>query len=135
MVKEDAPAPDFSAIPEAQPLWQASHGPVAAKVARELMLADPLVPIRAYRGRALVVSAAHDAQVPVSDGDAIFAALASDVSKKTRATVADANHVYKSEPRAPATLSPKDIAAGYADEGHALAAGLVDAIVTFAVNH
>ena len=48
-----------------------------------------------------------------------------------RVTIADANHVYKSETRAPSTISQGEIVAGYADENHALADGLVDAIVGF----
>lgn len=44
-------------------------------------------------------------------------------------TIVDANHVYKSE--APSTMSPSEIVAGYADDDHALAAGLVDAVVGF----
>ena len=46
-------------------------------------------------------------------------------------TIANANHVYKSETRAPSTISQSEIATGYADENHALADGLVDAIVDF----
>jgi hypothetical protein len=39
--------------------------------------------------------------------------------------------VYKSESRPPSTISQIEIATGYADENHALADGLVDAIVGF----
>jgi alpha-beta hydrolase superfamily lysophospholipase len=131
MERPDAPAPDLAALPEAAPLWQATHAPAQQTVARELILADPLSGLAAYRGRALVVSAANDAQVPASDAERIFAALGSDTADKTRATIANANHVYKSETRAPSTMSQADIAAGYADENHALADGLVDAIVGF----
>jgi hypothetical protein len=42
-----------------------------------------------------------------------------------------ANHVYKSETRAPSTISQTEIATSYADGNHALATGLVDAIVDF----
>jgi uncharacterized protein len=131
MLEPDAPAPDLSALPEAAGLWQATHAPLQQKVARELIFADPLAALPAYRGRALVVSAANDAQVPGSDADKIFAALASDAKHKTRVTIANANHVYKSEARAPATISQTEILAGYADDDHALADGLVDAIVGF----
>ena len=131
MLEPGAPAPDLSLLPEATGLWQAAHDPLQQKVALELMLADPLAALPVYRGRALVVSAANDAQVPGSDADAIFSALGSDVGAKTRVTVANANHVYKSETRSPATLSPTQVAAGYADDDHALADGLVDAIVSF----
>jgi pimeloyl-ACP methyl ester carboxylesterase len=131
MLKPDAPSPDLSALPEAAGFWQATHAPLQQKVARELIFADPLAGLRAYRGRALVVSAANDAQVPASDADKIFAALASDAKDKTRVTIANANHVYKSEPRAPSTISQSEIVAGYADDDHALADGLVDAIVGF----
>ena len=131
MLSAEAAAPDLSSIPEAAVLWQATHAPAQQKVARELMLADPLAELHAYRGPALVVSAANDAQVPESDGDRIFAALGSGPPEPSRVTIPDANHVYKSEPRAPSTLSPEEIVAGYADEGHPLAAGIVDVILDF----
>jgi pimeloyl-ACP methyl ester carboxylesterase len=132
MLRPDAPAPDLSDLPEAAGLlWQATHSPLQQKVARELIFAEPLATLHAYRGRALVVSAANDAQVPGSDADKIFAALASDVKNKTRVTIPNANHVYKSETRAPSTISQSEIVAGYADDDHALADGLVDAIVGF----
>jgi pimeloyl-ACP methyl ester carboxylesterase len=131
MLEPDAPAPDLSALPEAAGLWQATHAPGQQEVARELIFAEPLAALSAYRGRALVVSAANDAQVPGSDADRIFAAVASDVENKTRVTIANANHVYKSETRAPSTISQSEILAGYADDDHALADGLVDAIVGF----
>ncbi len=131
MLSPDAPAPDLSAIPEAAGLWQATHARGQQEVARELILAEPLAALHAYRGRALVVSAANDAQVPGSDADRIFAALGSDVTNRTRVTIANANHVYKSETRAPSAISQGEILAGYADDDHALADGLVDAIVGF----
>ena len=131
MLEPDGPTPDLSGLPEAAGLWQATHSPVQQRVARELIFADPLVALHAYRGRALVVSAANDAQVPGSDADRIFAALGSDAKDKVRVTIANANHVYKSETRAPSTISQAEIAAGYADENHPLADGLVDAIVGF----
>jgi pimeloyl-ACP methyl ester carboxylesterase len=132
MQQPDAPVPDLSALPEvAGVLWQATHAPRQQLVARELILADPIAPLHAYRGRALVVSAANDAQVPGSDADRIFAALGSDVEDKTRVTIANSNHVYKFETRAPSTMSQEEIMAGYADDDHALADGLVDAIVGF----
>jgi len=131
MQEPDAPPPDLTALPEAAGLWQATHAPVQQRVARELVFADPLAAVRDYHGRALVVSAANDAQVPGSDADAIFAALASDARDKTRVTIANANHVYKTETRAPSTISTAEIVAGYADDDHPLADGLVDAIVSF----
>jgi len=131
MLVPGAPAPDLSAVPEAAGLWQATHDPLQQRVARELVFADPLAALRAYRGRALVVSATNDAQVPGSDADAIFVALGSAAGDKTRVTIADANHVYKSETRAPSTISQGEIVAGYADDNHPLAGGLVDAIVGF----
>ena len=131
MLEEDAPAPDLSGLPEAAALWQATHAPLQQRVARELIFAEPLALLHAYRGRALVVSAANDAQVPGSDADRIFAALGTDMDNKTPVTIADANHVYKSETRAPSTISQSEIVAGYADANHELADGLVDAIVGF----
>ncbi len=120
MLEPDAPEPDLSTLPEAAGLWQATHSPLQQRVARELVFADPLAGLHAYRGRALVVSAANDAQVPGSDADRIFAALGSDAKDKVRVTIADANHVYKSETRAPSTISPTEIAASYADENHCI---------------
>jgi uncharacterized protein len=132
MQNPDAPAPDLSDLPEAAGLlWQATHSPFQQKVARELIFADPLAALHAYRGRALVVSAANDAQVPGADADKIFAALASDAKDKTRVTIPNANHVYKRETRAPSTISQSEIVSGYADDDHSLADGLVDAIVGF----
>jgi pimeloyl-ACP methyl ester carboxylesterase len=131
MLDPDAATPDLAALPEAAGLWQATHAPVQQKVARELILTDPLAALPTYGGRALVVSAANDAQVPGSDADAIFAVLGTDIKDKTRVTIADANHVYKRETRAPSTISPAEIVAGYADDDHPLADGLVDAIVEF----
>ena len=96
-----------------------------------MIFADPLAALDAYQGRALVVSAANDAQIPGSDADRIFAALGSAAKDKTRVTIPNANHVYKSETRAPATISQAEIVAGYADENHLLADGLVDAIADF----
>ena len=110
-------------------VYEAAHSPIQQRVARELIFADPLAALGQYRGRALVVSAANDAQVPESDGDRIFAALASDVADKTRVTIAHANHVYKTETRTPATISQVEIVTSYADDDHPLAEGLVDAIV------
>src|SRR4029078_9037871 len=131
MVEPDAPAPDLSALPEAAGLWQAPHSPMQQRVARELIFADPLAALHGYRGRALVVSAANDAQVPGSDADRIFAALGIETTDKTRVPSPNANHVYKAETRAPSTMSQLEIVGGYADEHHALADGLVDAIVAF----
>jgi uncharacterized protein len=131
MLDPGAPAPDLSDVPEAAGLWQAAHAPIQQAVVRELMFVDPLAALPAYRGRALVVSAANDAQVPGSDADAIFGALGSPARDKERVTVAAANHVYKSETRAPSTISQAEIVATYNDDGHPLAAGLVDAIVGF----
>lgn len=131
MLEPTAPEPDLSSIPEAAALWHAAHAPGLQRVARELILVDPLAELPTYRGRALVVSAANDVQVPVTDGDRILDALGSAPADKHRVTIPDANHVYKSEPRQPSTVPPAEILAGYADEGHPLAAGLVEAIEAF----
>src|SRR5262249_46465966 len=76
-------------------------------------------------------SAGHDIQVPVVDGDAIFAALATPPGEKTRVTISEANHVYKRETRDPRTLPPPEIAASYAEADRPLADGLVAALVAF----
>ena len=131
MLDPDAPAPDLSTLPEAAGLWQATHSPVQQRVARELIFADPLVGaphLPRSRPRRLGRERRRRCWV---DADVIFAALGSDATDKTRVTIPNANHVYKSETRAPSTMSQSEIVAGYADENHALADGLVDAIVEF----
>ena len=131
MLDPDAAQPDLGSLPEAAGLWQAAHAPFQQVVVRELMFVNPLAALPTYRRRALVVSAANDAQVPGSDADSIFGALGSAAGEKERLTVPDANHVYKSEARAPSTISQPEIVATYNDHGHRLAEGLVDAIVRF----
>ncbi len=127
----DARPPDMARVPEARLLWMQATGPQQAKVVRELLLADPLEPARAYHGRALVLSAAHDAQVSRADGDRLFDALGSKPGAKTRQVIAGANHVFKRETRDPASLAPGQVASTYADEGYPLADGVVDAIAAF----
>ena len=51
--------------------------------------------------------------------------------EKSRRVIADANHVFKRETRDPGSLTPVQIASTYADDGHPLADGLVESIVTF----
>ena len=84
--------------------------------------------------RAIGIKAGSDAALvdaALADFRTLYSALASDARDKARVTIADANHVYKRETRAPSTISQSEIVAGYADESHALADGLVDAIVHF----
>jgi fermentation-respiration switch protein FrsA (DUF1100 family) len=130
--KYDSLPPDFSAIPEAKVLWAASRDPLQAGVVRELLLADPMAVARSYRGRALVITAEHDLQVPRSDADHLFAGLASPATTKKEVVIADANHVFRHEPRAPAAIDPVAAAQGYTDPARPLAAGLVEALVAFA---
>jgi hypothetical protein len=101
------------------------------KVARELLISDPLESVKAYRSRALVVSAARDVQVPISDGDRIFSALSGAATARVRTVIADANHVYKKETRDPASMPAAELVKAYAEDGRALADGSVDVIVAF----
>jgi hypothetical protein len=123
--------PDLTRIPEAQSLWMVAHDSRQSKVANELMAADPLESAKLFKGRAFILSASRDAQISKEDGDRLFAALASPADQKKRVEIANANHVYKSETRELQSLTPKDVGLSYADEGHALAAGVVDAISAF----
>ena len=123
--------PDLTRIPEAQSLWMVAHDSRQSKVANELMAADPLESAKLFKGKAFILSAARDAQISKEDGDRLFAALASPADQKKRVEIANANHVYKSETRELQSLTPKDVGLSYADEGHALAAGVVDAISAF----
>ena len=127
----DAQPPAMAHVPEARVLWTQATDPRQAKVVRELLLADPLEPARAYHGRALVLSAARDGQVPPADGDRLFDALGSKPGTKSRRVIADANHVFKRETRDPGSLTPVQIASTYAHDGHPLADGTVESIVTF----
>jgi hypothetical protein len=76
-----------------------------------------------------VLSAENDAQVPESDGDAIFAVSPS--KQKRRGIIAAANHVYKKETRKPAEMTPTQIAVPYAEEGRELAPGFAGAVIAF----
>jgi pimeloyl-ACP methyl ester carboxylesterase len=124
--------PDLSAIPEAKMLWMAAHDPRQAAVVHELLFADPLAAAKSYHGRALVLSAAHDMQVPRSDADRLFAALGSPAGLKQETVIAQANHVFRQEPRSAAEITPAEAMQGYVDPARPLAAGVVDAIAGFA---
>jgi pimeloyl-ACP methyl ester carboxylesterase len=126
-------APDLGGVPEAAALWRTATDPRQAKVARELLLADPLAPARAYRGPALVLAAGRDAQVTAADVDSLLAALGSTPESKRRVLIGNANHVFKEETRDPATLTPAQVVTTYADEGRPLADRVVEAISAFVV--
>jgi alpha-beta hydrolase superfamily lysophospholipase len=129
----DVTAPDLGRVPEAAALWRAATDPRQGKVVRELLLADPLEPARAYRGPALVLAAGRDAQVTTADADTLLAALGSTPESKRRIVIANANHVFKGETRDPAALTPAQVATTYTEEGRPLADGVVDAISAFVV--
>lgn len=104
------PRPDFGGVAALARLWRSLDHPVNARVARELLFADPLEAAAAYAGSALIVSAGD------ADPDAgarVLAALA--------------------EPRAAAVRRREVI--GGADPmfagGDRLAPGTVEAIVSF----
>jgi hypothetical protein len=132
MSKSDSRVPDFSAIPEAQILWTAAHDPRQTGVVRELIHADPLEAARSYHGRALVLTAEHDLQVPRLDADRLFAALGSPASAKKEVVIAGANHVFRQEPKNPSEIDPGAAAQSYTDPGRPLAAGVVEALASFA---
>jgi pimeloyl-ACP methyl ester carboxylesterase len=129
----DPPEPplDFAAFPEIEALWLQALDPVQGRVVRELMLADPLASIRQYRAPALVVSARNDIQVPVLDGDRIFAALPKADALRQRTTIEGANHVFKAETGTPDDTSMQELASAYVQDGRELAPGIVDALVAF----
>jgi alpha-beta hydrolase superfamily lysophospholipase len=129
----DVTAPDLGRVPEAAALWRTATDPRQEKVVRELLLADPLEPARAYRGPALVLAAGRDAQVTAADADGLLAALGSTPASKRRILIPNANHVFKEETRDPATLTPAQVVATYADEGRPLADGVVEATSAFMV--
>ena len=131
MLEADAPAPDLSALPEAAGLWQAVHAPVQQKVARELILADPLAALPAYRGSCPCrLGRQRRPGARLRCGRDLRGA-GERHQRQDAVTIADANHVYKRETRPPSTISQAEIAAGYADDDHRLADGLVEAIVEF----
>jgi uncharacterized protein len=132
MSRPDSPPPDFSAIPEAQAIWTAAHDPRQTAVVRELLEADPLEAARRYRGRARVLTAAHDLQVPRFDADRLFAALGSPADLKKEVAIVSANHVFRDEPRNPSEIAPAAAAQGYTDPARPLAAGVVAALAAFA---
>ena len=126
-------APDFTVIPPAKYLWQAVHHPMTRGVAHELMMADPLVRAHEYHGRALVLAADHDLQVPVSDAEQIFERLGSPAASKKIVVMNNANHVFRHEDKRPADSSPQAIISGYVDPARPLAIGLVDVLAAFAM--
>jgi fermentation-respiration switch protein FrsA (DUF1100 family) len=124
-----AQPPDLSAVPLLQMTWIQANDPVQGPVVRGLFQADPIPVARSYSGPALVMSADHDLQVPVRDGDLLFDALAS--TRKTRVTVENANHVYKTEDRPPDRSKALALVMAYAEKGRGLAPGTVEAIEAF----
>lgn len=129
IVKGNEESPDLSAIPEAQTLWFAAHDPKQSAVVRSLLVADPLASAKKYTGRALVLNAANDIQVPQSDAKALFEAIASKPDAKKHAEIAAANHVYRKEPKA--NLAGAEAVQGYCAADRPLADGVVDAITAF----
>jgi fermentation-respiration switch protein FrsA (DUF1100 family) len=127
-----SPAPDFAAIPGASALWAAARDPRQARAVRELLGADPLQGASRYRGRALVLTAEHDLQVPRFDADRLFAALGSPPGGKIEVAIANANHVFRLEPESPSAIDPAAAVQGYTDPARPLADGVVDALAAFA---
>jgi len=133
MSEPDASSPDFSAIPEAAPLWLVAHDPRQSRAVRELLGADPLEAARRYRGRALVLTAEHDLQVPRLDADRVLAALGSPSAMKQEVAITRANHVFRLEPRSPSEIDALTAAQGYTDPSRPLAPGVVEALAAFVV--
>ena len=124
-----ATTPDFSAVPALGMMWAQATDASMGKLVASLLLADPIALAGTYLGPTLVMSAENDMQVPVSDGDLLFDALPT--KRKTRVTVAAANHVFKTEPRAVDPAKAAELMTAYSEEGRALAPGTVKAIVDF----
>jgi pimeloyl-ACP methyl ester carboxylesterase len=133
--------PDLKAFPMAQQLYGNLAAQAAAPIFQgalekgarpfpiELILADPMEPVRAYTGPLLVVSGGKDFQIPPSNGARI--AKASPSKNKAYQVIADANHVFKHDPRDPTTTPPPELVKAYVDDGRPLAKGFVEVIVNF----
>ncbi len=126
--------PDFSVFPDYgiffQSLIASTGGELDLLIG--LMFADPVELARGYTGPALIVSASHDAQIPVSDGDLVFAALPQGDQIHRRVTIENASHVYRQEARSiDEGADPTALMLAYWEEGRPLAAGTVEAIVSF----
>ena len=126
--------PDFSVFPDLQILFEM----MAASTGEEfellsgLLFTDPAEVASGYSGPALVVSASHDAQIPISDGDIIFAALPDVGQVRRQLTIENANHVYREETRGIAEVEdPTVLMLAYWEEERPLAPGFVEAIVAF----
>lgn len=127
--------PSFAAAPQAEMMWRLLTSPQTGALVRALLLLDPLESARAFAGASLILSAAHDIQVPTSDGDALFAALPkSGDAVRRRVLVPNASHVFKVETRFPAGRTPAELAQlaiAYTEAGRELAPGTVEAISGF----
>lgn len=126
--------PDFSVFPDYgiffQSLIASTGGELDLLIG--LMFTDPVALAGAYSGPALIVSASHDAQIPVSDGDLVFAALPDSGQIRRRVTIENASHVYREETRTIEDVeNPTILMLAYWEEGRPLAPGAVEAIVSF----
>ncbi len=126
----DSP-PDLSLIAPVRGIWEACVDPANGKVARELLVIDPLESVRAFHGPMLVLSGERDLQVKTADGDAVFALVMNGDRRCRRLVLENANHMFKAETRDVASTPPADLARAYAEEGRPLADGLVDAVSEF----
>lgn len=126
--------PDFSVFPDLQVFFEMLVASTVGEfeLLRGLLFTDPAEVASGYSGPALVVSASHDMQIPVTDGDIIFAALPDARSVQRHITIENANHVYREEDR---TIDDADdptaLLLAYWEEDRPLAPGFVEAIVAF----
>lgn len=125
--------PDFSVFPDLQVLFEMLAASTVGEfeLLRGLLFTDPAEVASGYSGPALVVSATHDVQIPISDGDIIFAALADVGQVRRQLTIENSNHVYREETRSVSDVDPTALMLAYWEEDRPLAPGLVEAIVAF----
>jgi hypothetical protein len=126
--------PDFSVFPDLGVLFQTLAGSTAGEfdLLRDLLFAEPVEVANEYRGPALIVSATHDAQIPVSDGDLLFAALPDAGQVRQRVTIENASHVYRQETRSVDDVDDLTVLMlAYWEDDRPLAAGTVESIVAF----
>jgi pimeloyl-ACP methyl ester carboxylesterase len=123
--------PELSLVPGAAGIWMSAVSPIQGELVADLLLLEPLEAVRAYAGPALVMSADHDVQVPPSEAETLFAALAPSNALRQHLQVVDANHVFKHEPRTREEVPLSVLAVAYFQEGVPLAEGVVHDIRDF----
>jgi hypothetical protein len=123
--------PKLSLVPSAGGIWMTAVSPLQGELVTDILLLEPVESASAYRGPALVMSADHDIQVPIEEGDALYAALGESEGLRLRVVVDNANHVYKHETRSREETPIEDLAKAYAGAGVPLALSVVADLQSF----